>query len=90
MGFDGTDSGGNDWIYPILDWKNDPGKAVGWVVAVLVMLVISYGFLCLLVFARDKLWEKLFGNYQKETTRLTVQNRIDVENSTRRYDTMQQ
>ena len=90
LGFDGKDAGGNDWIYPILDWKNEPAKAVGWVVAVLVMLVISYGFLCLLVFARDKLWEKLFGNYQKETTRLTVQNRIDVENSTRHYDTMQQ
>ena len=89
MGFNGKDPYGNDWIYPILDWKHDPGIAVGWVFGVLIMLVLSYGFLCLLVFARDKLWEKLTGTSQKETARLTVENPLYVENSTRRYDTMQ-
>jgi hypothetical protein len=89
LGFDGKDAYGNDYIYTILDWKHAPGIAVGWVFGILVMLVFSYGFLCLLVFARDKLWEKWAGTFQKETARLTVENPSYKENSTKNYDTMQ-
>ena len=90
LGFNGRDPWDHDWIYPILDWKHDPGVAVGWVFGVLVMLVFVYGLLCLLGFARDKLWEKWRGTSSKETVILGVENPLYVEDSTKRYDTMQQ
>ena len=89
LGFDGQDSNGNDWIYPILDWKNEPGKAVGWTVATLVLCVFSYAGLCLLAWARDKLWEKLIGPPRKENRILGVDNPSFSQNTARNYDTIQ-
>ena len=90
LGFDGQDSQGNDWIYPILDWKNNPGEATGWVVGVIIMLVFTTGILCLIAFIRDLLWEKLIGHSQKETVRLNLENPSNSHNSSKNYDTMQQ
>ena len=78
----GEDASGNPWIYPILDWKNDPGKAVGWVVLVMVILVFAHGFLCLLAFSRDWVWKKWFCNNEKELHSLDVEN-VTHYNSTR-------
>ena len=77
FGFDGEDAYGNPWIYPILDWKNDFGQAVGWCFLIMVILVFAQGFLCLLAFARDCIWKKWLGNHQEESVS------IDVENSKR-------
>ena len=61
LGFDGVDSCGNDYIYDILKWKEDPGTAVGWVVLVLLVLFVAQGLLCALALARDLVWKKYFG-----------------------------
>ena len=89
LGLDGTDKDGNEWIYPILDWKQDPGKAVGWVVATLVLLFISHGGLCLLAWTRDKLWEKFVGPSKKEKRILGVDNPAFPHNTTRNYDSIE-
>jgi len=89
LGFDGTDSGGNEWIYPILDWKEEPGIAVGWSVAFIVLMLISHGGLCLLAWARDKLWEKIIGPPKKDNRILGVDNPAFSQNTTRNYDSIE-
>ena len=81
LGFNGTDANGNDYIYPVLDWKNDPGTAVIWVVLVLVVLFFAQGFLCLLAFARDKLWEQFLGKSPNKVAALEL-------TSVKSYDSM--
>ena len=58
FGFDGKDVDCNDYIYSILNWKADPGTAVGWVVLVQIMFFIAQGLLCALMLARDLVWRK--------------------------------
>jgi hypothetical protein len=48
---------GQDFIYPILDWRSDPGKAVVWVGVAMIIMIVSQGMLCLLSYTRDKVWK---------------------------------
>ena len=57
LAFDLKDDEGNDYIYDILKWKTNPGKAAGTVAMILVMMIFAHGFLCFLAFVRDKIWE---------------------------------
>ena len=89
LGFDGKDAGGNDWIYPILDWKNEPGKAVGWVVATMVLLFIGYGALCFIAWLRDLFHQKFIGPPKKQNHILGVDNPSFSQNTTKTYDSIQ-
>ena len=60
LGFDGTDASGNDWVYPIMKWKTDPGEAVMWVAIVLAVSIMGHGLLCLLAYGQDVLWKNIF------------------------------
>ena len=74
LGFDGTDASGNDWIYPIMKWKTEPGQATLWVGLVLLVAALGHGLLCLLAFIRDKTWEKYFSKSLVEDVALELAN----------------
>ena len=85
IGFDGQDFWGHDYIYPILDWKNDPGTAVMWVAIVLAVLIFAHGFLCLLAFVRDKIWERWSGKTIKEEVKSLELAHVKHYDSIKRY-----
>ena len=58
VGLDLKNPKGEEFIYPILNWKNDSGTAIVVSLSVVVLLMASHGFLCLLTFARDKIWKQ--------------------------------
>ena len=53
----GKNSKGEDFIYPILDWGNTPTTAIMWVVVFTILIIVSQAFLCILSFAKGKVFE---------------------------------
>ena len=49
-----------DYIYPVFDWKSTPGKAIGYLIAMVVCGLLIHGLCCILASTRDKLWKKCF------------------------------
>ena len=74
VGFDGTDLFGQDFVYPILDWKNN----LGWSLFFVGMSLMGFPLLFSLFYAlakfRDYLWRKWL-NIEEENTSI---NRIGV------------
>ena len=65
LAFDGTSANGEDFIYSVLDWKNNLGWALFFVGMSLVGFPLLFGLFYLLAMFRDYLWRKCL-NIQDE------------------------
>jgi len=63
VGIGGKDEKGHDYIYRILKWKSEPGKAVAFTLAICLMGLIFYLLICLLAYGRDRYWRKWKNNH---------------------------
>lgn len=59
LAFDGTNSKGEEYIYWILDWKNNPGLSVGVLFGLTCVFSITFCLYCLLAMLRDYSWKKI-------------------------------
>ena len=57
--FNGTNSKGEEYVYDILDWKNNPGLAVGLMFGVVIGFPLAFCLYYLLAMIRDYLWKKI-------------------------------
>ena len=55
-----------DFIYPILDWRNAPGTAVLWIMLFIVTIFLSQAFLSVLSFVRGKAFENWRGKFRHD------------------------
>ena len=53
----GKNAKGEDFVYPILDWRNVPITAGLWVVVFIILIFMSQIFLCTFAYIRDKVFE---------------------------------
>ena len=53
----GKNAKGEDFVYPILDWRNAPSTAGLWVVVFIILIFMSQIFLCIFSYARDKVYD---------------------------------
>ena len=60
--FDGTDIKGNDYVYDILDWNNNPGWSAAFVGGTVVALPIMISVFYFLAKFRDFLWAKYYAS----------------------------
>ena len=58
VGFDGTDIFGQDFVYPILDWKNNLGWSLFFVGMSLMGFPLLFSVFYALAKFRDYLWRK--------------------------------
>ena len=56
MAFDGTDEYCRDYIYDILNWKSEFGKALTKYLGIFAFVIFFHFLFCLLTRVRDKLW----------------------------------
>ena len=58
----GTNNDGDDWVYPVLKWGEEPGMAVLVMFMAVVALPVIHGGFCLITMARDRLYRKIFSD----------------------------
>lgn len=58
MAFDGTSISGEDFVYSIIDWKNNPGWATAFVFMSLVAFPVLFSVFYFVAKLRDLLWRK--------------------------------
>jgi len=58
----GTNNDGDDWVYPVLKWGEEPGMAVLVMFMAVVALPVIHGGFCLITMARDWLYRKIFSD----------------------------
>lgn len=58
MAFDGTSISGEDFVYSVIDWKNNPGWATGFVFMSLFAFPLLFSVFYFLAKLRDMLWRK--------------------------------
>ena len=78
IAFDGTDEKCNDYIYKILKWKTEFGKALTMYLGIFALVIFFHYLFCLLTLARDKLW---LYTYKRSNNR----SEDDIENENRAY-----
>ena len=59
LAFDGTNSKGEEYIYWILDWKHNPGLAVGVLFGLTVVFSVTFCVHYSLAMLRDYCWKKI-------------------------------
>ena len=59
LAFDGTNSKGEEYIYWILDWKNNPELAVGVLFGLTFVFSLTFCLYCLLAMLRDYCWKRI-------------------------------